>query len=375
MSNQVQLQVVPAVVPAVQTTAPAVATVVEITAPGPQGPPGAAGAAGPAGVGSAWVQGAGVPSAGTGSNGDFYLNTTNGDIYGPKTAGAWGGVIFNIAEGQQGPAGAAGAPGAQGPAGADGRTLLSGTTTPGAGVGANGDFFINTAASLIYGPKSGGVWPTGVSLVGPAGATGPAGPAGATGSSAYQVAVAGGFVGTEAQWLASLVGAQGPQGPAGATGASGSAATVAIGTVTTGAAGSSATVANAGTSSAAVLNFSIPRGDTGATGAAGAQGPAGVVAATAPITYDAGTQTVGISAATTSAAGSMSATDKSKLDGLPSDFNATSRAQTEAALVAGSNITLTPSGSGANRQITIAATGGGGDSGPGGALFLASQFV
>lgn len=270
MSNQVEIVVNQAAVP----------TVVELLAPGPQGPPGAAGATGPAGVGAAWQQGAGAPSAGTGSNGDFYLNTTNGDIYGPKTAGAWGGVIFNIAEGQQGPAGpagAAGAPGAQGPAGADGRTLLSGTTAPGAGVGANGDFFINTAASLIYGPKAGGVWPTGVSLVGPAGATGPAGPAGATGSSAYQVAVAGGFVGTEAQWLASLVGAQGPQGPAGATG---------------------------------------PQGPAGPAGATGPQGPAGVVAATAPITYDAGTQTVGISAATTSAAGSMSATDKAKLDGI-----------------------------------------------------------
>jgi hypothetical protein len=43
-----------------------------------------------------------------------------------------------------------------------------------------------------------------------------------------------------------------------------------------------------------------------------------------------------------------------------SDFNATSRAQTEAMLVAGTNITLTPSGSGATRQITIAASGGGG---------------
>jgi hypothetical protein len=42
----------------------------------------------------------------------------------------------------------------------------------------------------------------------------------------------------------------------------------------------------------------------------------GVVAATAPITYDAPTQTVAISAATTSAAGSMSAADKAKLDGI-----------------------------------------------------------
>jgi hypothetical protein len=50
---------------------------------------------------------------------------------------------------------------------------------------------------------------------------------------------------------------------------------VAVGTVTTGAAGSSASVSNAGTSGAAVFNFTIPRGDTGATGATGPQGPAG----------------------------------------------------------------------------------------------------
>ena len=50
--------------------------------------------------------------------------------------------------------------------------------------------------------------------------TGPQGPAGADGASAYEVAVAGGFVGTEAEWLASL---EGPQGPAGADGATGPA--------------------------------------------------------------------------------------------------------------------------------------------------------
>ena len=42
-----------------------------------------------------------------------------------------------------------------------------------------------------------------------------------------------------------------------------------IGTVSTGAAGSSATVVNSGTPNAAVLDFSIPVGATGATGAAG----------------------------------------------------------------------------------------------------------
>jgi hypothetical protein len=45
-----------------------------------------------------------------------------------------------------------------------------------------------------------------------------------------------------------------------------------------------------------------------------------------------------------------------------SDFNSATRAQVEAELVAGTNVTLTPSGSGATRQITIAATGGGGGS-------------
>lgn len=56
----------------------------------------------------------------------------------------------------------------------------------------------------------------------------------------------------------------------------GDAATIAVGTVTTGAAGSSATVVNAGTSAAAVFNFSIPQGATGATGATGPQGIQGV---------------------------------------------------------------------------------------------------
>lgn len=56
------------------------------------------------------------------------------------------------------------------------------------------------------------------------GPAGPAGPAGADGASAYEVAVQNSFVGTEAQWLASLVGpagADGATGPAGADGATG----------------------------------------------------------------------------------------------------------------------------------------------------------
>ena len=59
-------------------------------------------------------------------------------------------------------------------------------------------------------------------------------------------------------------------------GNTGSAATIAIGSVTTGEPGTPATVTNSGTSSAAVFDFSIPRGEKGDTGNTGPQGPNGV---------------------------------------------------------------------------------------------------
>lgn len=58
----------------------------------------------------------------------------------------------------------------------------------------------------------------------------------------------------------------GPTGPQGDTGAAGTPATVTVGTVTTGAPGTAASVTNSGTQSAAVFNFVIPRGATGASG-------------------------------------------------------------------------------------------------------------
>lgn len=65
---------------------------------------------------------------------------------------------------------------------------------------------------------------------------------------------------------------QGPPGPQGQQGEPGAAATVTVGTVTTGEPGTDAIITNSGTESAAVLNFTIPRGATGAAGAAGADG-------------------------------------------------------------------------------------------------------
>jgi len=64
-------------------------------------------------------------------------------------------------------------------------------------------------------------------------------------------------------------------GAAGPTGATGNAATLEIGTVTTSAPGSLPVITNSGTSSAAVLNFTIPQGATGAQGTGGGGGGGG----------------------------------------------------------------------------------------------------
>ena len=104
----------------------------------------------------------------------------------------------------------------------------------------------------------------------------------------------------------------------------GTAATVAVGATTTGAAGTNASVTNSGTTSAAVFNFTIPRGDTGATGATGATGPNSVTSATTSdgtadldvdtITGDGSGLTGLVSAQITDA--SMGATDESVVNVL-----------------------------------------------------------
>lgn len=80
---------------------------------GPQGPQGDPGADGPAGAdGKTVLNGAGVPDPGTGVDGDFYIDTNNDDIYGPKTGGAWGLPTSLVGpqgvEGPQGPPGPTG---------------------------------------------------------------------------------------------------------------------------------------------------------------------------------------------------------------------------------------------------------------------------
>jgi len=108
---------------------------------------------------------------------------------------------------------------------------------------------------------------------------------GADGDSAYEVAVAEGFVGTPAEWLASLQGAQGPQGdpgPAGADGADGAQGIQGV-AGNDGADGAQGPQGDPGVDGADGTNGSDgaqgPAGNDGADGAQGIQGIQGVAGA------------------------------------------------------------------------------------------------
>ena len=103
---------------------------------------------------------------------------------------------------------------------------------------------------------------------------------GAEGPSAYEVAVLEGFVGTEAEWLASLVGPTGPKGDTGDTGATG------------------ATGPQGDQGIQGIQGIQGETGLQGPQGDQGIQGEPGVVAATAPLAYDSGTQTVSLNTVT-----------------------------------------------------------------------------
>ena len=264
---------------------------------GPQGPGGSTGAAGTAGatgpqgiqgpIGSTGPQGtAGIagqtiiankavlngnadPTTGQGIVGDYYVNTQTNYVFGPKTSEGWPAAGVNMVgpigptglqgpvgtQGIQGSAGAAGQTGPQGPTGAQGaqgiagqtviadRAALNGAADP-TTQGVDGDYYVNTATNVLFGPKAGSTWPkVGVNMVGPQG------PAGATGP----------------QGIQGVVGAQGSKGDTGVQGVAGS----------TGPQGSAGVAGAAGTAGAAGA-----QGIQGPTGSTGPQGTAGVAGQT-----------------------------------------------------------------------------------------------
>lgn len=124
------------------------------------------GGSGP-GSAAAWRNGTTIPADSLGSNGDYYLRTTTGDVY-TKVAGTWGTPICNIT-------GPQGAPGAQGNQGIQGIQGIQGAT---GATGAKGDTG-NQGIQGVAGPK------------GDTGNTGAAGTNGTNGTNGQGVPVGG----------------------------------------------------------------------------------------------------------------------------------------------------------------------------------------
>jgi hypothetical protein len=131
---------------------------------GPQGERGEQGVPGP--DGSKILSGNGAAAANIGAIGDFYIDLSTSQFYGPKTTNGWGTPIT-----------LRGATGATGATGAAGSKIHSGTGAPAASLGSNGDYYLDKSNYNFYGPKTAGAWGAALSLRGPAGPQGPAGTA------------------------------------------------------------------------------------------------------------------------------------------------------------------------------------------------------
>ena len=180
------------------------------------------------------LSGSGVPAKTLGINGDFYIDTKNLNLYGPKTKGAW--KITTSLKAREVPVdeNVIGEPGAIGQTGAKGATGDKGPTGLTGSQGIQG----------LIGP---------IGMTGAAGASGASGGVGAPGSAgAPGVAGAKGDTGTQ--------GSQGATGAQGATGTSGAKGD-------TGAQGIQGAKGDTGTQGAS--------GASGASGATGAQGDSG----------------------------------------------------------------------------------------------------
>jgi len=132
---------------------------------GPQGPQGEVGPIGPAGEdGSVMYAGPDAPTADIGSEGDYYLNTTSGEYYGPKDDG-WGNPII-VLMGKDGQGGADGADGQDGADGEDGSQIYSGNGAPDTSLGVEGDFYLDKDSYELYGPKTSNGWGSPLNLKG-----------------------------------------------------------------------------------------------------------------------------------------------------------------------------------------------------------------
>lgn len=223
--------------------------------------------------------GDGPPRATLGTDGDWYIALDPFTIYGPKTSGSWGEGVELATKTQITGLTVGGALPGSGGSG-EAATIAVGTVTTGDPGTSASITNAGTSSAAVFNfviPRgdvgaTGATGPTGpTGATGPAGPTGPQGATGATGATGPQgdTGPAGPTGATGPQGEQGIQGETGPTGATGATGPTGDtgpqgpAGTISIGAVTTGAAGTGALITNTGTSSAAILNFVIPKGDPG----------------------------------------------------------------------------------------------------------------
>jgi len=176
------------------------------------------------------LNGVGIPAKTVGINGDFYIDTKNLVLYGPKIKGAWkvGSSLkqadtksISTVAGEVGATGDKGAPGEKGDKGATGNTGATGAAGASGVAGATGAKGNDGAAGAMG--MSGAVGSIG--SPGPAGAPGANGSAGSPGPAGTNGAQ--GVQGTQGikgdTGVAGTQGIQGIQGNAGATGGTGAA--------------------------------------------------------------------------------------------------------------------------------------------------------
>lgn len=243
---------------------------------GPQGPPGPPGKDGRDGVDgeAATIQ---VGTTTTTEPGTNAVVTNSGDDHNAV-------LNFSIPRGATGETGPAGQNGVDGEDGFSPEAYV--TQNPGGATITITDASGTTAADVFNGPAG----PAATIAVGSTTTGNPGTNASVTNS------------GTSSSAVFDFTIPRGADGQDGQDGQDGAAATIAVGNVTTGAAGSSASVTNTGTSSAAVFDFVIPRGDTGATGQNGQDGAAATIAVGSTTTGSAGTNASVTNSGTSSAA-------------------------------------------------------------------------
>lgn len=226
------------------------------------------------------------PTGATGPAGATGARGPKGDTGATGAQGVQGPRGVKGDTGAQGPQGIQGPRGAQGPKGDTGATptiTASATVSQGDPDEEPSCTVVKTGTNIapnfafVFENIKGDKGETGAT--GETGPRGPQGPAGmgtitigttTTGEPGTAASVTN--TGTAQDAVLNFTIPQGATGANGADGADGAAATIAVGTVSTGAPGSAATVTNAGTSSAAVFNFSIPQGAAGANGQDGSDG-------------------------------------------------------------------------------------------------------